>query len=86
MSTIFTILITAIVTSIFVASWSGKAKGRGDVNLKFFIASLIKEAEDLAKQLGHEDLYQYWLATKGKEYADKGAANIKNTLDYLNYR
>ena len=46
----------------------------------------MNEFDNLAKKAGHENLYSYWVKTKGEEYANTAMQNLKNTLDFLKDR
>lgn len=81
---ILTALITAIITAIFVASWGGKARGQGDASIYVTTTLLIKEVNLMAEKLGYKDVGDYWLKTKGEEYAKTGIANLTNALNYIN--
>lgn len=81
---ILTAVITAIVTTIFVTYWSGSAKGQGDASIYVTTALLIKEVNLMAEKLGYKDIGEYWLKTKGEEYAKIGVNNLVNATNYIN--
>lgn len=83
---VLTAIITAVITTILVASWGGHARGQGDASIRITTLFLIRESGLMAKELGYEDMYQYWLAKNGKEYAETGTTNIKNAINYMNSR
>jgi hypothetical protein len=83
---ILTVIITAVITAILVIRWSASARGQGDASAHVATLFLIRETGLMAKELGYEDMYQYWLAKYGKEYAETGATNIKNAINYINSR
>jgi hypothetical protein len=77
------IILTAITTFIITALWSRYSKIKGYYPLYVNFSLLLNELNLMAKKLGEDDLYNYWIKTKGKEYADTGMKNIKNTLEFL---
>lgn len=83
---VLTAIPTAIVTLLWTVNWSAKVRGRGDATLAIAATFLIKDLEVMARELGYGDVYQYWLATRGKDYADNGLQNINNTLNFIKNR
>lgn len=77
------IIITAIITFIITVLWSSYSKKKGYQPLYANFTLLLKELENLTKASGHKDLYNYWIRTKGKDYADTAMTNVKHTLDFL---
>lgn len=47
---------------------------------------LINELNNMAKDLGYDDVLDYWSKTKGEQYAKTGALNIKNLIDSFSDR
>lgn len=83
---ILTVIITAFITMLITIRWSSVTFGRGDASAHIATLFLIRESGLMAKELGYEDMYQYWLAKNGKEYAETGETNIKNAINYINSR
>lgn len=79
-----TAVITAFITAILVASWGGRARGQGDASIYITTILLIEEVNLMAEKLGYKDIGEYWLKTKGEEYAKNGITNLTNALNYIN--
>ena len=80
------IILTAILTFVITALWSRHNQTRGMGTFFVFFTTLLSELDNLAKELGSEDIYSYWVKTKGKDYADNGMQNIKKTIDFLSFK
>ncbi len=50
------------------------------------VASLISEMDEMAKKLGHNDLYSYLAQAKGEKYANTAMANIKSLTQSFSNR
>ena len=77
------IMITAVITFVITTLWGKYAYTKGHSNLYISIEALQNELNSLSRELGRKDIYDYWLNTKGKEYADRGMQNINNALGFL---
>jgi len=78
-----TVVIAAVITFVITATWQKYAVKKNNANIKFLVAGLINELNDMAQEQGYEDWGSYLVATKGLEYADKAAQNMINTYEYL---
>jgi hypothetical protein len=80
------IIITAGVTFVFVALWNLWATSKTRRNQQFMVAGLISEMDEMAKKLGHNDLYSYLAQAKGEKYANTAMANIKSLTQSFSNR
>jgi len=80
------IIIAVIVTFVVTALWGQWAHGRHIKNYKMMFGALLKELDDMAKALGHEDFITYLKTTKGEEYAARAGANIISTIQSFTAR
>jgi hypothetical protein len=78
-----TIIITAVITFFVVSLWSKFAYTKGNKNLYVSFEALSNELNQLARELGHKDIYDYWIEKKGQDYAERGKRNINNALKFL---
>ena len=80
---ILTIVITVIITSIIIGLWSKYAYTKGNKNVCVVFEALRNELDLMSQKLGYEDIHEYWVDVKGKEYAEKASANMESTLTFL---
>jgi hypothetical protein len=81
--TITITLATAFITFIVVSLWSKYSYTKGNKNLYVSFEALNNELNQLAQELGHKDIYDYWSEKKGQDYAERGKQNIDNALKFL---
>ncbi|MCK5061233.1 hypothetical protein KAR28_01630 [Candidatus Parcubacteria bacterium] len=77
------IIITAILTFIVVSLWSKCTYRKGHKNLYVCFEALKNDLNRLSQKLGHKDIYDYWVKTNGRDYAERGVTNIENSLKFL---
>ena len=75
--------IALIVGIVIGAVWQRTTAGGNRGQVAAFIQMLIVEMNEMATQLGHNDLHSYLSATKGEEYANRALANVANTITAL---
>ena len=63
------IIIAIVVTFIVTVLWQKWADKRNKLPLRITLQGLNNELNMLSKQLGYEDIVEYWKATKGNDYA-----------------
>jgi len=80
---ILPIIITAIITFAIVGLWSKYAYTKGNKNVYVAFEALKNELNSMSRELGHNDIYEYWAKTKGKEYSEKASENMETTLKFL---
>lgn len=80
------IAIAVVVTFIVTALWNLIATKKIRINHQFIASSLIKEMEEMATKMGHEDLHDYFMKNKGQQYADTAMTNIKSFIDSFSDR
>ena len=80
------ILIAGILTIVAVSAWHLMVIRRTRAKQQLMVSMLLKDLEDLAKELGHEGYLEYLQARRGKEYAAKTAANVRSLLASLSAR
>lgn len=74
----------ALIVGIWIgAVWQRTTAGGNRGRVAAFIQMLMVEMNEMATQLGHEDLHSYLSAAKGEEYANRALANVGNTLTAL---
>lgn len=78
------IIITAIITFVITTLWASYSHGKGNRNISISFKALINDLNELSTKLGYKDIQNYWIKTKGQEYADKAKINITNAIKFLN--
>jgi hypothetical protein len=80
------VLIAIVSTFIIAATWQLIATRKIRANQRFMTVVLIKELNEMATKLGQKDYISYLRATKGEEYANTAAINLKSFYDSFSNR
>lgn len=75
------ILIAVVATFIVTAIWQLFSSRKIRANHRLMTTALIKELDEMAMKLGHKDFIVYLSATKGHDYANTAAINLKSFYD-----
>jgi hypothetical protein len=79
MGIVVAVIITFVVTTVW-HMWTSRAN---KLPLRVTMNGMRNELDLMSKQLGYEDVTEYWTATKGRDYAQIANNNFKNAVKSL---
>ena len=74
------IVITAVVTFSIVAIWNHLATKKLRQTWQFMTTAMWRDMDEMARQLGHEDLRSYYVAAKDEQYASNVMENLRGLV------
>lgn len=79
----FPVVAAIVITFIVTGTWQTMATKKNRMHLFSLLQGMYKELNGMSKELGYEDLIDYYVKTKSKEYASNVINNINNSLEML---
>ncbi len=80
------VAITAVVTFALTALWQSLATRRIRNIQRLMAGAIVDELEEMARDLGHADLPDYYRKKRGEDYALKAMANLHNFIQSFSDR
>lgn len=72
--------IAVVLTFAAVSIWNMLATRKNRANQLLMIRALLRQLDEMARSLHHEDFVTYLRATKGDECAETATINLSNLL------